>query len=144
MLKLFRLANFFCRYHIPFLPKIIYYINRIAFSVVLPASTQVGKNVVFGYQGLGIVIHPRVIIGDGVVVGTNVTIGGRSKIYAVPIIGENTTIGSGAKILGPIKIGCHVDIGANAVVINDVPDYAVVVGIPAKIVRIKKVYSGIK
>ncbi|QZA82030.1 serine O-acetyltransferase [Deefgea piscis] len=139
MLKLFRLANLLSRYRIPFFPKLIYYVNRIVFSVVLPASTQVGKNVIFGYQGLGIVIHPRVIIGDGVVVGTNVTIGGRSKIYAVPTIGENTIIGSGAKILGPIKIGRYVDIGANAVVVNDVPDYAVVVGIPAKIIRIKNI-----
>ena len=137
MLKLFRFASFLCRHRIPFFPELIYYVNRIIFSVVLPASTQVGKNVIFGYQGLGIVIHPRVVIGDGVVVGTNVTIGGRSKIYAVPTIGDYTIIGSGAKILGPVKIGRHVEIGANAVVVHDVPDYAVVVGIPAKIIRIK-------
>ncbi|WP_297572276.1 serine O-acetyltransferase [uncultured Deefgea sp.] len=137
MLKLFRIANFLSRNHIPFLPKIIYYFNRIFFSVVLPASTKVGKNVIFGYHGLGIVVHPRVVIGDGVVIGTNVTIGGRSKIYSVPVIGNHTVIGTGAKILGPIKVGHHVDIGANAVVVNDVPDYAVVVGIPAKVIRIK-------
>ncbi|QKJ68161.1 serine acetyltransferase [Deefgea piscis] len=136
-MKLYRLANFLSRNNIPVLPKLIYYFNRVVFSVVLPASTQIGKNVILGYQGLGIVIHPRVIIGDGVVIGTNVTIGGRSKIYAVPIIGNDTVIGSGAKILGPIKVGHHVDIGANAVVINDVPDYAVVVGVPAKVIRIK-------
>ncbi|AKU11732.1 serine O-acetyltransferase [Azoarcus sp. CIB] len=45
-------------------------------------------------------------------------------------------IGSGAKILGPVKVGRFASIGANAVVLADVPDYGVAVGIPAKVVRI--------
>jgi hypothetical protein len=39
--------------------------------------------------------------------------------------------GAGAKILGPVKIGNHVTIGANAVVLVDVPDNCMAVGIPA-------------
>jgi serine O-acetyltransferase len=42
-------------------------------------------------------------------------------------------IGAGAKILGPIKIGNNVVIGANAVVITDVPDDCIAVGVPAVI-----------
>lgn len=45
-------------------------------------------------------------------------------------------IGTGAKILGPVTIGRWASIGANAVVLDDVPDYGVTVGIPARVVRI--------
>jgi serine O-acetyltransferase len=44
-------------------------------------------------------------------------------------------IGTGAKILGPIKVGNNAVVGANAVVLEDVPDGAVVVGVPARIVK---------
>ena len=52
-------------------------------------------------------------------------------------IGDNCYIGAGTIILGPIKIGNNVTIGANSTVIHDVPDNAVVVGSPAKIVKYK-------
>ena len=52
-------------------------------------------------------------------------------------IGDNCYIGTGTVILGPIKIGNNVTIGANSTVIHDVPDNAVVVGSPAKIVKYK-------
>ena len=41
---------------------------------------------------------------------------------------------AGAKVVGNVQVGNNVVIGANAVVIKDVPDNAVVVGVPAKIV----------
>ena len=47
----------------------------------------------------------------------------------------NVYIGTGAKILGPVKVGNNVVIGAGAVVLNDVPDNSVVVGMPAKVVK---------
>jgi sugar O-acyltransferase (sialic acid O-acetyltransferase NeuD family) len=53
-------------------------------------------------------------------------------------IGEGTHIGAGATVIQGIKIGQWAVIGAGAVVIRDVPDDAVVVGNPAKIVRVKK------
>lgn len=52
-------------------------------------------------------------------------------------IGDNCYIGTGATILGPIKIGNNVIIAAGAVVIHNVPDNAVVAGVPAKVVKIK-------
>ena len=83
-------------------------------------------------------MHARCKIGDNVDIGTNVTIGGRSGHYVVPVIGNNVYIATGAKILGPIKIGNNVTIGANAVVINDVPDNVIVAGIPARIIKSNK------
>ena len=53
-------------------------------------------------------------------------------------IGNNCMIGAGAAIIGNITIGNNVSIGANAVVIHDVPDNAVVAGVPAEVKRIKE------
>lgn len=52
------------------------------------------------------------------------------------IIGDNCYISTGVTILGPVKIGNNVTIGAGAVVVNDIPDNCVVVGVPAKIIKI--------
>lgn len=52
-------------------------------------------------------------------------------------VGDNCYFGLGAKIFGSVKIGNNVTIGANAVVTHDIPDNAIVGGIPAKIIRIK-------
>ena len=68
-------------------------------------------------------------------IGTNVTIGGRSGHFEVPIIGDNVFIATGAKVLGPIVIGDNVTIGANSVVIKNVPDNCKVAGVPAKIIK---------
>ena len=45
---------------------------------------------------------------------------------------ENVVVGSGAQILGPVVIGKNAKIGANAVVTKNVPENAIMVGIPAK------------
>ena len=52
-------------------------------------------------------------------------------------IGDNCYIGTGVTILGPLTIGNNVTIAAGAVVLSDVPDNAVVAGVPAKVVKIK-------
>ena len=57
-----------------------------------------------------------------------------------PIIGDNVYIATGAKIIGAIKIGNNVAIGANCVVTKDIPDNAVVVGVPGKVIS----YEGSK
>ena len=50
-----------------------------------------------------------------------------------PQIGDRVDIGAGAKLLGPIRIGNDVLIGANAVVLTDVPDNCIAVGVPARV-----------
>ena len=129
----YRLAHALHRARVPLLPRVLCLVNRILFALVLPASARVGRGVLFGYQGLGIVVHADAVIGDHVVIATGVTIGGTGTHPGVPVIEAHAYIGSGAKLLGPIRIGHGARIGANAVVLCDVPAGAVAVGVPARV-----------
>lgn len=133
MLKIFRLSAYLLQLGIPVLPRLLYALNRVLFAIALPPSVKVGSEVLFGYSGLGIVVHARAVIGDRVTIGQNVTIGGRSGLHEVPVIEDDVEIGAGACVLGPIRIGRGARIGANAVVLQDVPPGAVAVGVPARI-----------
>lgn len=81
----------------------------------------------------GVVINRLVRGGRNVYVEHQVTIG--ADRGASPVIGDGIFIGAGAKILGPVTVGDGARIGANAVVVHDVPPYATVVGVPARVVR---------
>lgn len=83
---------------------------------------------VFLPHPMGIVIHHAARIGKDVVIGHQVTIGGRDLSSGVPEIGDGVYIGAGAKILGKLTIGRGATVGANAVVTKDVPAGKTVVG----------------
>jgi serine O-acetyltransferase len=136
-IKFYRIGRWFLIQKIPLLPKIIELIIFLIYNSKIPTAAKIGNGSSFAYGGIGCVIHDRTIIGNNVIIGTNVTIGGKSKKFEVPRIGHNVYIATGAKILGPIIIGDNVTIGANSVVIDDVPNNAVVAGIPSKILKYK-------
>lgn len=138
VVHIYRLGRWCHERNIPILPSVFKAVNRIVFGVVLPPGARLGHGVLLSYQGLGTVIHKRAVIGDGATIGTGVTIGGRAGHHDVPLIGEGAMIGTGAKILGPVRVGRFASIGANAVVLDDVPDYAVAVGVPAKVIKINR------
>lgn len=89
-----------------------------------------------GFTGFFVSSDSR--IGEGATIFHHVTIGsntlGDSEGKGSPTIGDNCYIGAGAKIIGGIKIGNNVRIGANAVVVKDVPDNAVVVNQPSRVI----------
>ena len=114
VLHLHRIAHACHHWHIPLLPRFIYGINRILFSVVLPPSVKIGSGVVLGYAGIGTVIHARAVIGDRVIIGPHVTIGGKTPHVEVPVIEDDVDIGAGACILGPVRVRRGAVIGANA------------------------------
>jgi serine O-acetyltransferase len=86
-------------------------------------------------------IHGASTIGDCVIVGVHTGIGLRGGFFSDtmgtrgPTIGAYTRVGTGAKVLGSVTVGERSVIGANAVVLNDVPEAATVVGVPARVVR---------
>lgn len=108
---------------------------RFKYGIELPYTVTLGNNVTFEHQH-GIVIHGQAKIGEGCIIRQGVTIGNKSldAPFDAPSIGSFVNIGAGAKIIGDITIGKHALIGANAVVTKDVPDYAIVAGIPARII----------
>jgi serine O-acetyltransferase len=142
--KIFNLSRSLHLKKIPLIPKFLWTINRILFSCDLPFKADVDETVYFVHNGLGVVIHDNCKIGKGTQVLQHVTIGGNVNkqkeidglLTNAPVIGTNVLCGVGAKILGPVKIGNNARIGAGSVVLSDVPDNSVVVGVPAKIIRI--------
>ena len=96
-------------------------------GVIINPSTQIGNHCIINTSSS---IDHDCQIEDFVHISPNATLCGTIKI------GEGTHIGAGATIIPNLKIGKWATIGAGAVVIKDVPDYAVVVGNPGRIIKI--------
>lgn len=106
--------------------------SDIIIGVGIWPESDIGPGLKIEHWG-GIYIKAK--IGRSCRISQQVVIGhiGGFKGGGVPILGDNVYVGVGAKILGDVKIGNNVKIGANAVVITDVPDDAIAVGVPAQI-----------
>ncbi len=106
---------------------------QIRYGIQLPYQTVVGKGLQFSHYS-SIVINSDAVIGDFLTIFQGCTIGSvRGK--GSPIIGNNCVFFAGSKIIGNVTIGNNVIVAANAVVVKDVPDNAVVGGIPATILN---------
>jgi serine O-acetyltransferase len=116
-----RLLIFLTRHHVPFVSRSFMYFLGCDIGLGLPKT-------VFLPHPMGIVIHNATRIGDDVVIGHQVTLGGRDLTGAAPEVDDGVYIGAGAKILGGVRIGRGATVGANAVVTRDVPAGATVVG----------------
>ena len=118
--------------------KLLYKLIQIVTGIELPCEVPVGANFRIDHFG-DIIISGYASFGDNCVLRNGVTIGLKNiEEKVAPRIGNNVNIGAGAKILGNITIGNNVDIGANAVVISTVPNNAIAVGVPAKIILKKE------
>lgn len=107
-------------------------------GIAIGATAKIGRRLRIEHHGC-IVIHGAAEIGNDCLIRHDVTIGnlGRVDPLGVPKMGDGVEIGAGAKVLGRITIGAGAIIGANSVVLRDVPERAVVVGVPARVVKIK-------
>lgn len=108
----------------------------------------VGDRCLLG-RGISIIAHERVEIGNDTFAGHSVYITDQNHGYedlALPIgqqlwrnapvrIGADCWLGHGSTILPGTNIGRHVVVAAGAVVTGEIPDYCVVAGVPARIVR---------
>ena len=135
-----RIANFFSTAKFDLIARIISQFSRFLTGIEIHPRAKVGKNL-FIDHGMGVVIGETSEIGDNVTIYHMVTLGGiapsinsdnQRNIKRHPTIENEVVIGSGAQVLGPVTIGCCAKIGANAVITKDVPEKAVMVGIPAK------------
>lgn len=96
-------------------------------QVVVNSNAKIGKHCILNSRS---VIEHDCVLEDFVHISPNAAIAG--NVY----IGEGTHVGIGANVIQGIKIGKWVTIGAGAVIINDIPDNAVVVGNPGKTIKI--------
>ena len=102
----------------------------------LMPTTLIGPGLYLGHTG-GIWINPGAQLGSYCNIGQGVVIGAAGTARA-PILGDRVWVGPHAVITGPVKVGNEAVVGANSLVVLDVPDKAVVVGVPAKVIS----YSG--
>ncbi len=135
-----RLANFFSVAKFDLIARIISQFSRFLTGIEIHPGAKIGKNL-FIDHGMGVVIGETSEIGNNVTIYHMVTLGGISPsinsndqrhIKRHPTLKDNVVVGSGAQILGPVVVGKNSKIGANAVVTKDVPENAVMIGIPAK------------
>ena len=139
-----RIANFFSTAKFDLIARIISQFSRFLTGIEIHPKAKIGKNL-FIDHGMGVVIGETSEIGDNVTIYHMVTLGGiapsinsndQRNIKRHPTIEDEVVIGSGAQVLGPVRVGRCAKIGANAVITKDVPEKAVMVGIPAKNVGI--------
>ena len=135
-----RIANFFSIAKFDLIARIISQLSRFLTGIEIHPKAKIGKNL-FIDHGMGVVIGETSEIGNNVTIYHMVTLGGiapsinsndQRNIKRHPTIEDEVVIGSGAQVLGPVRVGSCAKIGANAVVTKDVPEKAVMVGIPAK------------
>lgn len=100
--------------------------NYIQEAVVTQAEVRVGDNCS---------IHMGAVIGHESTIGNSVFIAHAVSVSGCCHIGDGTFIGTNATLLPHVKIGKWATIGAGSVVTKDVPDYAVAVGNPAKVIK---------
>lgn len=113
--------------------KLAKFFAEMLLGIELPCEATIGRRFVIEHTG-AIVISGDAVFGDDCVIRQGVTVGLRHrKVSGSPRIGDRVDIGAGAKLLGSIRIGNDVAIGANAVVLCDVPDGCIAVGVPAMV-----------
>ncbi len=131
----------FCRRH-PVLKYLLYPLAKAVwkrykfkFGIGIPFDTPIGPGLYIGHFG-AIFVSPGARIGRNVNLSPGVTIGkiNRGRLAGYPTIGDNVFIGSGAKVLGAVTVRSGVVISCNCVVADNVPENAIVVGIPAMVV----------
>ena len=107
-------------------------------GITLPYVTKLGRRVRIWHHS-GMILHAR-SIGNDVHIRHNTTMGvvRRNDNCAIPVIGDRVDIGCGVSILGAVRIGSDAVIGAHSVVLRSIPEGATAVGIPAYVVRQRK------
>ena len=134
-----RVAYFFHKIKLKLIARIISQLARFFTGVEIHPAAKI-EGGVFIDHGSGVVIGETAEVHKGTVIYQGVTLGGTGKERGKrhPTIMENVTLSAGAKVLGGFTVGEGAKIGAGAVVLKEVPPYATVVGVPGRIVRIRK------
>lgn len=118
-----------------FAGRVLSYFFRWLTGIEIHPAAKIGRRF-FIDHGMGVVIGETSIIGDNVFIYHGVTLGGLStkKGKRHPTIEDNVVIGAGAQVLGPVTVGRNTKIGSGSVVLQEVPEYSTVIGVPGRVV----------
>lgn len=133
---LIRLAYCCNRSGLPRIAKFFSFLNLVIFGLEVPARLMIGPGLVMPHT-VGTILGAG-YIGANVTLYQQVTLGAKIADFDYdvskrPHIEDGAIITAGAKIIGPVRIGVGAIVGANAVVLADVPDNHLAVGVPARI-----------
>lgn len=134
-LGLHRVAHWLFHAELYFLARLVNHFSRFLTAIDIHPGATIGRN--FFIDHGFVVIGETAEIGDNVTIYQCVTLGGTNPADGAagkrhPTLLDGVIVGSGAQILGPITVGPRARVGANSVVTKDVPEGAVMVGIPAR------------
>jgi sugar O-acyltransferase (sialic acid O-acetyltransferase NeuD family) len=104
-------------------------------GVVITAGCILSNNIIFGNH---VHINPDCAIGHDAVLKDFVTLAPGVHVSGYVTLSEGSYVGTGANIIDRKTIGAWSVIGAGSVVISDVPSYSTSVGVPAKVIKIRK------
>jgi sugar O-acyltransferase (sialic acid O-acetyltransferase NeuD family) len=100
--------------------------NMVLHGAIIQAQSTLGNHVI---------VNTGAQVDHDCVIGDFVHLAPRSVLCGTVAIGEGTLVGAGAVVLPGKKIGKWVTVGAGAVVTADIPDFAIVVGNPGRIIK---------
>ena len=114
--------------------RLVAHLSRFLTGIEIHPAAKLGPGL-FIDHGMGIVIGETAEVGENVSLLQGVTLGGTSvrREKRHPTLGDNVTVGAGAKVLGSFTIGAGSRIGAGSVVVREVPENSVVVGVPGRV-----------
>ncbi len=135
----YRFNHWLWNHKIKLIARFFSYLARWLTGIEIHPAAKIGRKF-FIDHGMGVVIGETSEIGDNVFMYHGVTLGGLSmkKGKRHPTIGDNVVIGAGAQVLGPVTVGNNSKIGSGSVVVQSVPEYSTVIGVPGRVV-----FSGI-
>jgi serine O-acetyltransferase len=126
------------------LARFLSHVSRFMTGVEIHPAAVLGPGL-FIDHGMGVVIGETAEVGENVSILQGVTLGGTStkREKRHPTLGDNVVVGAGAKIIGGFRIGNGSRIGAGSVVVREVPENSVVVGVPGRVTFRDGARSGI-
>ena len=131
-----RRAHALWKIKLKLLARMISSLTRFFTGIEIHPAAKIGKGLVIDH-GMGVIIGETAELGDNVTLYQGVTLGGTGKDTGKrhPTIMDDVVVAAGAKILGPFTVGKGSKIGAGSVVLEEVPPYSTVVGIPGRVVK---------
>ncbi len=116
--------------------------GRFLTGIEIHPGAKIGSRL-FIDHGLGVVIGETAEVGDDCVLYQGVTLGAQAaaRMGALsrdtkrhPTLGNSVVVGSGAQILGGFVVGSNVQVASGSILLKEVPDDCIVVGVPGRVI----------